>query len=49
MDWARGTGYVGGVMYFNDRDYGTNMWYGVMHADGTKKAAFDALKAESAK
>jgi hypothetical protein len=49
MDWARGTGYVGAVMYFNYRDYGSNNWYGIEHADGTKKPAYNALKAESAK
>ena len=49
MDWARGTGYVGAAVYFNYRDYGTNMWYGIESASGTKKPAYDALKAETAK
>jgi hypothetical protein len=49
MDWARSTGYVAAVMYFNYRDYGSNNWYGIEHADGTKKPAYNALKAESAK
>ena len=49
IDWARGTGYVGGVWYFNYHDFGTKDWYGVVRSDGTHKPAYDALKAEAQK
>jgi putative glycosyl hydrolase len=48
-DWARGTGYVPLVTFFTYRDYGSCDWYGVEHADGTKKPAYSALQAEAAK
>lgn len=47
--WCKGTGYVAEVIYFNYRDYGTNMWYGVLRTDGSKKPAYTALKEAAAK
>jgi hypothetical protein len=55
ITWARSTGYVGAVTYFNYVDYGTNNWYGLERssADGhgavtfAKKPGWYAL-AESA-
>jgi hypothetical protein len=47
--WCHGTGYVAEVIYFNYRDYGTNMWYGVLRTDGSKKPAYTALKEAAAK
>jgi hypothetical protein len=42
--WARSTGYVSAVIIFNYEDYGSNMWYGVMRADGqAPKPAWTAL------
>lgn len=41
--WASGTGYVAETIYFNYRDYGTNAWYGIEHADGSHKPAYEAL------
>jgi hypothetical protein len=29
VNWARSTGYVAAITYFQYTDYGTNMWYGV--------------------
>jgi hypothetical protein len=49
MDWARGSGAVAMVIYFNYRDYSSNMWYGVIRNDGSKKPAYNALKAEAGK
>jgi putative glycosyl hydrolase len=49
IDWARGTGYVAGVWYFNYHDFGTSDWYGVVRSDGSHKPAYDALKAEAQK
>lgn len=49
MDWARSTGYVNAVMYFNYHDFGSCDWYGVVRSDGTHKPAFNAIKAEAAK
>jgi hypothetical protein len=49
FDWARSTGYVAAAMYFNYRDYGGGMAYGIEHQDGSKKPAYAALKAEAAK
>lgn len=46
--WCHGTGYVSEVVYFNYRDYGTNMWYGVLRSDGSRKPAYSALR-EAAK
>jgi hypothetical protein len=43
IDWARSTGYVGGVFIFGSNDYGTNDGYGVMTSGGTKKPAWTAL------
>jgi Glycosyl hydrolase catalytic core len=47
VNWARSTGYVSALTYFNYRDYGTNNWYGVENGAGTKKLGWTAL-AESA-
>jgi hypothetical protein len=47
VTWARSTGYVGALTYFNYRDYGTNNWYGLENGAGTKKPGWTAL-AESA-
>jgi hypothetical protein len=47
VNWARSTGYVGAVTYFNYRDYSTNMWYGLENGAGAKKLGWTAL-AESA-
>jgi putative glycosyl hydrolase len=49
VEWARGTGFVAAAFYFNYRDYGGGMAYGVEHQDGSKKPAYSALKAEAAK
>jgi hypothetical protein len=49
MDWARSSGAVAAVMYFNYRDYGTNNLYGVVRGDGSHKPAYNSLKAEAAK
>jgi Glycosyl hydrolase catalytic core len=49
IDWARSTGFVAAAMYFNYRDYGGGNAYGVEHQDGSKKPAYNALKAEAAK
>jgi hypothetical protein len=42
ITWARSTGYVGAVTYFNYVDYGTNNWYGVERssADGNGAVTF---------
>jgi hypothetical protein len=55
VTWARSTGYVGAVYYFNYRDYGTNMWYGLERwnegngsANGSKKPGWTALQQASA-
>jgi hypothetical protein len=42
--WCHGTGYVAEVVYFNYRDYGSNMWYGVLRNDGSRKPAYNALR-----
>jgi hypothetical protein len=47
ITWARTTGYVSALTYFNYRDYGTNNWYGLENGAGTKKPGWTAL-AESA-
>jgi hypothetical protein len=47
VNWARSTGYVSALTYFNYRDYGTNNWYGLENGAGTKKTGWTAL-AESA-
>jgi hypothetical protein len=47
--WCHGTGYVAEVVYFNYRDYGTNAWYGIEHADGSHKPAYEALRQAAAK
>jgi hypothetical protein len=44
VSWARGLKYVGAVVYFNYRDYGTNNWYGIESASGTRKLSYSALK-----
>jgi Glycosyl hydrolase catalytic core len=49
IDWARSTGYVAAVMYFNYRDFGSCDWYGVESQSGAHKLGYDALKAEAAK
>jgi hypothetical protein len=49
MDWARSTGYVAAVMYFNYRDFGSNNLYGVVRGDGSHKPAYSALRAEALK
>jgi hypothetical protein len=45
LRWSRSTGYVNAVYIFGYRDYGTNAYYGVETSDGTKKPAWNALKA----
>ena len=47
--WCHDTGYVAEVIYFNYRDYGTNAWYGIEHADGSHKPAYEALRQAAAK
>jgi Glycosyl hydrolase catalytic core len=49
MDWARSTGYVAAVMYFNYHDFDDNNWYGVVRSDGSHKPSYDALRAEAAR
>jgi hypothetical protein len=49
VEWARGTGFVAAAFYFNYRDYGGGMAYGVEHQDGSKKPAYSALQSEAAK
>jgi F5/8 type C domain-containing protein/putative glycosyl hydrolase len=49
VDWARGTGYVPLVMYYNYHDQSYNELYGVIRNDGTRKPAYYALKAEAGK
>ncbi|HVY96334.1 MAG TPA: Ig-like domain-containing protein [Solirubrobacterales bacterium] len=44
LTWCHGTGYVNEVIYFNYRDFGSNNWYGIERADGTKKPSYSALK-----
>lgn len=41
--WARSTGYVRMVIFFNGVDYGTNTWYGVERSNRTHKPSFQAL------
>jgi hypothetical protein len=43
VNWARSTGYVASVLYFNYRDYGTNNSYGVESSTGAKKPGWYAL------
>lgn len=43
--WARSTGYVAQVIYFNWHDFGTNNWYGVVRPNGSHKPSYAALKA----
>lgn len=45
ISWARGTGYVNAVFYFNYSDYGSNDFYGITTSGGTEKPAFNALGA----
>jgi hypothetical protein len=45
VGWARALKYVGSVVYFNYRDYGSNTWYGIESASGTRKLSYNALKA----
>jgi hypothetical protein len=47
--WCKNTGYVAEVVYFNYRDYGTTAWYGIEHADGSRKPAYEALRQAAAK
>lgn len=47
IDWSRSLGYVGAVVVFNYRDYGSNYWYGIESASGVRKLSYAALKAES--
>jgi Ca-dependent carbohydrate-binding module xylan-binding len=49
VEWARSTGYVAAVMYFNYHDFGSCDWYGVVRSDGTRKPGYYALQAEAAK
>lgn len=49
MNWARRTGYVAAVTYFNYRDFGGCTWYGVVRTNGTHKPAYNALKREAAR
>jgi hypothetical protein len=48
MSWARGTGYVNAVYYFNYLDYGTNDWYGVVDENNNDKPSLQALGAAAA-
>jgi Glycosyl hydrolase catalytic core len=48
VNWARTTGYVSALTYFNYRDYGTNNWYGLESAAGTKKLGWTALDESAA-
>jgi hypothetical protein len=41
--WARGTGFVALVVYFNYVDYGTNTLYGIERSDRSHKLAYAAL------
>jgi hypothetical protein len=36
VEWTRSLGYVGGVVYFNYADYGSNNWYGIVDSSGTR-------------
>lgn len=47
--WCHGSGYVAEVIYFNYHDFGTNSWYGVVRADGSRKPAYEALRQAAAK
>ena len=49
VSWARGTGYVPMVMYYNYHDQSYNELYGVIRNDGTRKPAYYALKAAAGK
>lgn len=42
--WAKGTGYVGGVMYYNDVDEASNRQYGVYTSGLSHKPGWTALK-----
>jgi hypothetical protein len=46
--WAYGLGYVRGVVDFNYADYGSNNWYGIVNASGTRhKLSYNALAADA--
>lgn len=44
MSWARSTGFINAVYYFNYQDYGSNNWYGVTRIGGAHKPSYNALK-----
>lgn len=49
-NWARGTGYIAEVAYFQYHDYGTNNWYGVVKgaaAPYEHKAGYTALQEQA--
>ncbi len=49
MTWAKGTGYVPMVIYFNYVDYGTNDWYGIETKSRVHKPSFAALAEAAAR
>jgi hypothetical protein len=46
--WARSTGYVKMVIFFNAVDYGSNNWYGIETGSRKHKQSFATLAALSA-
>ena len=49
MSWAKGTGYVPMVVYFNYVDYGTNAFYGIETKSRVHKPSFAALAEAAAR
>jgi hypothetical protein len=49
MRWARRTGFIRAVFYFNYRDYGGSYAYGIETQHGARKPAYAALRAQAAK
>jgi hypothetical protein len=49
MTWAKGTGYVPMVIYFNYVDYGTNAFYGIETKSRVHKPSFAALAEAAAR
>lgn len=44
VTWAKDTGYVAEVVYFDYHDFGTNNWYGLVRSDGSHKPSYEALR-----
>jgi putative glycosyl hydrolase len=49
IEWARGTGFVPALFYFNYRDFGGGNAYGIETQSGGRKPSYAALQAEAAK